>query len=120
MSIWHFLMNNMQGAIFQLLPKRRNVGDQDGDVEESQLLHEYHNKNAKYLTLTQVNVRIAGGTDKLLVVRDVTALVTPEQVMETRRAMTKVTDQLMQQIEGHLHLTEQDLQRLDKHVMLLT
>ena len=95
MSIWYFLMNNLQGAIFQLLPKRRNMGEQEGDVEENQLLHEFNNDLAKYITLNQVNVRIAGGTDKLLVVRDVTALVMNEQVMETKHDMTKVTDQLM-------------------------
>ena len=99
-----------------MLPKRRKVGDQEGDVEESQLLNEDHKKNEKYLTLTQVNVKIAGGTDKLLVVRDVTATVTPEQVMETRRSVTKVTDQLMTQLESHLDAAEQDLQKLDQYI----
>jgi hypothetical protein len=45
--------------------------------------------------LNQVNVKIAGGTDKLLVVRDVTSIVMNEKIMETKREMQKITDAMI-------------------------
>ena len=87
LSIWNFLMNNEKGAIFQLMPKRRPNADGSIDV-----LNEYLKEIPKYITLNQVNVRIAGGTDKLLVVRDVTSIVLNEQIMETKREMSKMTE----------------------------
>jgi hypothetical protein len=75
-------------------------------MEEGDALEDYFNEIPKYITLNQVNVRIAGGTDKLLVVRDVTSIVMNEQIMETKREMTKVTENLMKQIENHSTVTE--------------
>jgi hypothetical protein len=40
-------------------------------------------------------VKIAGGTDKLLVVRDVTSIVMNEKIMETKREMQKITDAMI-------------------------
>jgi hypothetical protein len=68
------------------MPKRRN---NDGTID---VLNEYIKEIARYITLNQVNVRIAGGTDKLLVVRDVTSIVLNEQIMETKREMSKMTE----------------------------
>jgi len=51
-------------------------------------------------------VKIAGGTDKLLVVRDVTSIVLNENIMETKREMSKMTEALMKQIDDHSSLTE--------------
>jgi hypothetical protein len=65
-------MKNEKGAIFQLLPKQRK---DDGKID---ILNEYLSEIPKYITLNQVNVKIAGGTDKLLVVRDVTSIVMNE------------------------------------------
>ena len=61
-------------------------------------------------------MKIAGGTDKLLVVRDVTSIVLNEQIMETKREMNKMTDVLMKQVDEHLQTTEQKLNRLDQFV----
>ena len=44
---------------------------------------------------------MAGGTDKLLVVRDVTSLVTNENMLENKKEMVRITDTLMSQIEEH-------------------
>ncbi len=63
----------------------------------------------KYITLNQVNVKIAGTTDKLLVVRDVTSIVMNENIMDTKRSMAKLTDILMRNIETHSTITEQKL-----------
>lgn len=46
--------------------------------EGNEILNEYLSQIPKYITLNQVNVKIAGGTDKLLVVRDVTSIVMNE------------------------------------------
>lgn len=67
----------------------------------------------KYITLNQVNVKIAGGTDKLLVVRDVTSIVLNENIMATKREMAKLTDILLRQVEDHSNVVEQKLQRVD-------
>jgi len=96
MSVWNFLMNNERGAIFQLLPKKKEGEDQEEDPIDQML-----NEIPKYITLNQVNVRIAGGTDKLLVVRDVTSIVMNEKITHTKREMSKITDLLMRQIEEH-------------------
>lgn len=72
-------------------------------------MDEYLAEIPKYITLNQVNVKIAGGTDKLLVVRDVTSIVMNENIMETKREMSKLTDVLMRQIEDHTTITEQKL-----------
>ena len=56
------------------------------------ILDDYLAEIPKYITLNQVNVKIAGGTDKLLVVRDVTSIVMNENIMETKREMAKMTD----------------------------
>ena len=67
----------------------------------------------KYITLNQVNVRIAGGTDKLLVVRDVTSIVLNEQIMETKREMSKMTEQLMKQLDEHARRADEKLDKLE-------
>lgn len=69
MSVWSFLMNNEAGAIFQLMP---NTGGKKSHIND------YLSSIPKYVTLNQVNVKIAGGTDKLLVIRDVTSIVMNE------------------------------------------
>ena len=56
-----------------------------------------------------MNVKIAGGTDKLLVVRDVTSIVMNENIMDTKKDMAKMTDTLMKQIEDHTQVTEEKL-----------
>lgn len=61
----------------------------------NEILDEYISEIPKYVTLNQVNVKIAGGTDKLLVVRDVTSIVMNENIMETKKDMAKMTDCLM-------------------------
>jgi len=71
------------------MPKERA---DDGKID---ILNEYLQEIPKYITLNQVNVKIAGGTDKLLVVRDVTSIVMNEQIMETKKEMSKLTDFLM-------------------------
>jgi hypothetical protein len=87
MSVWQFMIKNEKGAIFQLLPKKRDpMGDNGGDFAND-FLDEYLNDIPKYVTLNQVNVKIAGATDKLLVVRDVTSIVMNEKIMETKREM---------------------------------
>lgn len=62
---------------------------------KNDFLDDYLNEIPRYITLNQVNVKIAGGTDKLLVVRDVTSIVMNEKIMETKREMSKLTDNLM-------------------------
>jgi hypothetical protein len=57
-----------------------------------EILDDYLVEIPRYITLNQVNVKIAGGTDKLLVVRDVTSIVMNENIMETKREMAKMTD----------------------------
>lgn len=104
MSIWEFLINNEKGAIFQLLPRPKGEGNE--------ILNEYLSQIPKYITLNQVNVKIAGGTDKLLVVRDVTSIVMNEQIMETKKEMSKLTDLLMTQVSEHTKATEKKLQKL--------
>lgn len=104
-------MNNEKGAIFQLMPKRRANADGSLDV-----LNEYLKEIPKYVTLNQVNVRIAGGTDKLLVVRDVTSIVMNEQIMETKREMSKLTEVLMRQLDDHTKIAEQKMDKLDQYV----
>lgn len=125
MSVWHFLINNEKGAIFQLKPKKREKDPEENDDSKNEegddhlfedFMDEYLAEIPKYITLNQVNVKIAGGTDKLLVVRDVTSIVMNENIMETKREMSKLTDVLMRQIEDHTTITEQKLQKLDQYV----
>ena len=63
-----------------------------------------------------MNVKIAGGTDKLLVVRDVTSIVMNEQIMETKKEMSKLTDSLMEQVAEHTTNTQKKLEKLDTFV----
>jgi hypothetical protein len=104
-------MNNEKGAIFQLMPKKRPNADGSIDV-----LNEYLKEIPKYITLNQVNVRIAGGTDKLLVVRDVTSIVLNEQIMETKREMSKMTEQLMKQLDEHARRADEKMDKLEQLV----
>jgi hypothetical protein len=64
-------------------------------------MEEFLSEIPKYITLNQVNVKIGGSTDKLLIVRDVTSIVMNESIMETKKDMAKMTDSLMRQIEEH-------------------
>jgi hypothetical protein len=106
-------MSNEKGAIFQLLPKKRDLNDEN---YENDFLDDYLNEIPRYITLNQVNVKIAGGTDKLLVIRDVTSIVMNEKIMETKREMSKLTEVMMKQIDDHTSLTEQRLSKLDQHL----
>ena len=99
-------MNNEKGAIFQLMPMKKD--DDDG--------YDILNEIPKYITLNQVNVKIAGGTDKLLVIRDVTSIVMNEQIMETKKEMAKMTDYLMKAIDDHTKQTKSKLESLDLYV----
>jgi hypothetical protein len=90
------------------MPKRRPNADGSIDV-----LNEYLKEIPKYITLNQVNVRIAGGTDKLLVVRDVTSIVLNEQIMETKREMSKMTEQLMKQLDEHARRADEKMDKLE-------
>ena len=62
------------------------------------ILDDYLQEMKRYITLNQVNVKIAGGTDKLLVVRDVTSIVMNENIMHTKRQMSKMTDTMVKSI----------------------
>lgn len=52
----------------------------------------------------------------MLVVRDVTSIVMNENIMETKREMAKMTDQLVTSIENSANVTEQKLQKLDQYI----
>lgn len=71
-----------------------------------EILDDYLAEIPRYITLNQVNVKIAGGTDKLLVVRDVTSIVMNENIMETKREMAKMTDLMVRSIENCATVTE--------------
>jgi len=93
------------------MPKKRPNADGSLDV-----LNEYLKEIPKYITLNQVNVRIAGGTDKLLVIRDVTSIVLNEQIMETKREMSKLTELLMKQLDDHTKIAEMKMDKLDQYI----
>lgn len=116
-SIWDFLSNNERGAIFRLLPKTKKDENADDNYNDVEVDDEYLNDIPKYITLNQVNVRIAGGYDKLLVVRDVTSIVMNEKIMETKREMSKLTDQLMASIDTYASYAEQKIEKMDQYVL---
>lgn len=74
------------------MPKKRDINDEN---YQNDFLDDYLTEIPRYITLNQVNVKIAGGTDKLLVVRDVTSIVMNEKIMETKREMSKLTETMM-------------------------
>ena len=92
------------------MPKKKEIGDDNYEIDA---IDDMLNEIPKYITLNQVNIRIAGGTDKLLVVRDVTSIVMNEKIMQTKREMNKITDLLMRQIEEHSTATEFRFEKLD-------
>ena len=92
------------------MPKKRELNDEN---YQNDFLDDYLNEIPRYITLNQVNVKIAGGSDKLLVIRDVTSIVMNEKIMETKREMSKLTETMMKQIDDHTTLTEQRLSKLD-------
>jgi len=77
------------------MPKKRTANDENDENDENDFLDDYLNEIPRYITLNQVNIKIAGGNDKLLVVRDVTSIVLNEKMMETKREMGKLTDAVM-------------------------
>jgi len=79
------LIKNEKGATFELQSMQNRY-----DQEKS--------STTKFITLNQVNVNIAGGKDKLLIVRDVSHIIYLEQIMETKHEMFLFTDSLMKQI----------------------
>lgn len=127
-------MHNEKGAIFSLMPRKRPnstaagssrpisqgepvdqefKADQLNEEEKKEeaeiyadILDDYLVEIPRYITLNQVNVKIAGGTDKLLVIRDVTSIVMNENIMETKREMAKMTDQMVRSIENCAIVTE--------------
>lgn len=84
-NIWQFLMKNEKGQTFELTSTANRY-----DQERA--------SGTKYITLNQVNVTIAGGKDKLLIVRDVSHIIYLEQIMDTKHEMSLFTDSLMKQI----------------------
>lgn len=60
----------------------------------------------RYITLNQVNVKIAGGTDKLLVIRDVTSIVMNENMMHTKRQMSRMTETMVEGVQSRAAHTE--------------
>lgn len=90
------------------MPKSKNDGED--------LLNDFLADIPKFITLNQVNVKIAGGTDKLLVVRDVTSIVMNEQIMETKKDMAKFTDTLMKEVQEHAKVTKEKLESVNQFV----
>ena len=131
-------MNNEKGAIFQLLPRKAAIKagetpfatDSDHKVQEDEktskkskeddamndILDDYLQEMKRYITLNQVNVKIAGGTDKLLVVRDVTSIVMNENIMHTKRQMSKMTDTMVKGMQDRAAHAEQKLAKLDQYI----
>ena len=89
------------------MARKRDPNDNNGERIEEMI-----NEVPKFITLNQVNVKIAGGTDKLLVVRDVTSIVMNEKIVQTKREMSRITDILMKEIEDHSGVIEMKLQKL--------
>ena len=102
MSIWKWLQTNEKSSIFQIIPKTpEDLTDRDIDELPK-----------KYVTLTSIGVSIGGGTDKLLMIRDVTGPVMNEELMEQRREMHKLTDNLMKELQDHTQNTKKKLDDL--------
>lgn len=125
MSIWHFLMSDERGTIFKLLPKhhveRLNITGSKADFDarsvqspragpEEAMIQDLHDDSIpempKYITLNQIAVKIAGGIDKLLIVRDVTSIVLNENIMDIKRQMSKLTDTLLREVNDHSNVVE--------------
>lgn len=70
----------------------------------------------RYITLNQVNVKIAGGTDKLLVIRDVTSIVMNENIMHIKRQMSKMTETMVEGVQKRAIHAEQKLAKLDQFI----
>ena len=87
------------------------VNDGEADRLDSASSGRRVNEIPKYITLNQVNVKIAGGYDKFLVVRDVTSIIENEKITETKREISKLTDQLMKSMDSYADFT---VQKLDK------
>ena len=80
------------------------------------LLDDYLAEMPKYITLNQVSIKIAGGTDKLLVIRDVTSIVMNENIMETKRQMARMTDEMVRSIEERATWAEGKLSKMDQFI----
>ncbi len=102
-TVWQFLLRNEKGNTYELA-SRQNVYDQEKASSK------------KYLTLNQVNVNVAGGRDKLFIVRDVTHIIYLEQIMEKKHQMSLFTDNLMKQILNYAEFASTSLDKLDQHV----
>ena len=102
-NVWQFLVKNEKGATFEL----QSIMSRYDQEKPS---------TTKFITLNQVNVNIAGGKDKLLIVREVSHIIYLEQIMETKHEMFLFTDSLMKQIQGYAEFASQSIQKLDTHV----
>ena len=100
-------MKNEKGATYKL--NNKTTASKYRESQHSKLPQ-------KYLTLNQVNVNIAGGHDKLLVIRDVSHMVFLENILETKSQMNLFTDELLKQIEGYGIVSSQGLERLDQYI----
>lgn len=70
----------------------------------------------KYITLNQVNVNIAGGKDKLVIIRDVSHIIYLEQIMETKHEMSLFTDSLMKQIQDYAEFASAGLHKIENNL----
>ena len=63
-------------------------------------------KPARYLSLDQVKVNMAGQTEKILIARDESFIVTLREVETTRRHMIEFTQNMMCLIDDYAKLTD--------------
>ena len=67
--------------------------------------------------MRQLNVRVGGKMEKLLIVRDEGYKVHLEQLMETKEQMQDFTDLMVQQIDEYALVTFETLKQISSHVM---
>lgn len=63
-----------------------------------------------------VTANIAGSKDKLLIVRDVSHLIYLKQVLETKKSMYTLTDNIIKDVELQVNQISKTINNLDRYV----
>lgn len=70
----------------------------------------------KYISMSKINVNVAGSQDKLFVVRDLNSMVNLQKLMYTKKHFNLFTEKIVKQIQESTGLSLINLEKLDSHL----
>ena len=110
-TAWGFLDHYEKGAPFSF-----NVPAEQMQEDNPEMHRNADGSYTKYISMSKINVNVAGSQDKLFVVRDLNSMVNLQKLMYTKKHFNFFTEKIVKQIQESTGLSLINLEKLDSHL----